>query len=287
MAQVVRWIDSQEQERVDASARRERRGGGAQRVRGDRALGRPNQRQRLRDRRRRCSTPTPTPACSRPRCQSELRAERLLDGGWHTAYLCAPAHEQRRLQPLFATLVQEIVAHAYDRTTETGTAARPAAAARARRVREHRAAPRPRDARLDRRRTGHPARLGLPGHGADQRRLRARPRADDRLEPPREGDPLGHRGPSDARLRRPAARRRGGPAHVVDLEHARPLHDGVDSASATSRRRTCCARCSRATASSSTATSRRRGSRCAPGSRIAGSADSQGIPSSVAEAALP
>jgi type IV secretion system protein VirD4 len=51
---------------------------------------------------------------------SELRAERLLDGGWHTAYLCAPAHEQRRLQPLFATLVQEIVAHAYDQNTETG-----------------------------------------------------------------------------------------------------------------------------------------------------------------------
>jgi type IV secretion system protein VirD4 len=51
---------------------------------------------------------------------AELRAERLLDGGWHTAYLCAPAHEQRRLQPLFATLVQEIVAHAYDRTSETG-----------------------------------------------------------------------------------------------------------------------------------------------------------------------
>ena len=51
---------------------------------------------------------------------AELRAERLLDGGWHTAYLCAPAHEQRRLQPLFATLVQEIVAHAYERTTETG-----------------------------------------------------------------------------------------------------------------------------------------------------------------------
>ena len=51
---------------------------------------------------------------------AELRAERILDGGWHTAYLCAPAHEQRRLQPLFATLVQEIVAHAYDRNTETG-----------------------------------------------------------------------------------------------------------------------------------------------------------------------
>jgi type IV secretion system protein VirD4 len=51
---------------------------------------------------------------------AELRAVRLLDGGCHTAYLCAPAHEQRRLQPLFATLVQEIVAHAYERTTHTG-----------------------------------------------------------------------------------------------------------------------------------------------------------------------
>lgn len=51
---------------------------------------------------------------------SDLRAHKLLDGAWNTAYLCAPAHEQRRLQPLFATLVQEIVAHAYDRTSETG-----------------------------------------------------------------------------------------------------------------------------------------------------------------------
>lgn len=51
---------------------------------------------------------------------ADLRAEHLLDGGSHTAYLCAPAHEQRRLQPLFATLVQEIVAHAYERATETG-----------------------------------------------------------------------------------------------------------------------------------------------------------------------
>jgi type IV secretion system protein VirD4 len=51
---------------------------------------------------------------------SELQAERLLDGGHHTAYLCAPAHEQRRLQPLFATLVEEIVARAYEQATSTG-----------------------------------------------------------------------------------------------------------------------------------------------------------------------
>lgn len=49
---------------------------------------------------------------------TDLQAERLLDGGFHTAYLCAPAHEQRRLQPLFSTLVQEIVAAAYERATD-------------------------------------------------------------------------------------------------------------------------------------------------------------------------
>ena len=50
----------------------------------------------------------------------ELRGEYLLDGGSHTAYLCAPAHEQRRLRPLFATLVQEIIAQVYEQATETG-----------------------------------------------------------------------------------------------------------------------------------------------------------------------
>jgi type IV secretion system protein VirD4 len=52
--------------------------------------------------------------------RSDLQAKHLLDGKRNTAYLCAPAHEQRRLQPLFATLVQEIVAHAYERATATG-----------------------------------------------------------------------------------------------------------------------------------------------------------------------
>jgi type IV secretion system protein VirD4 len=51
---------------------------------------------------------------------SDLSAERLLDGNRNTAYLCAPAHEQRRLQPLFATLIQEIAAAAYERSARTG-----------------------------------------------------------------------------------------------------------------------------------------------------------------------
>ena len=119
MAQVVQWVDSQEDERSALRARAERRGGGDQRVRGRRALGRQNPWERY------ATAQTVLIAYSDPgvlasAMNPELRAERLLDGGSHTAYLCAPAHEQRRLQPLFATLVQEIVAHAYDRNTETG-----------------------------------------------------------------------------------------------------------------------------------------------------------------------
>src|SRR5207248_3542237 len=52
--------------------------------------------------------------------KSALQPKHLLDGKRTTAYLCAPAHEQRRLQPLFATLVQEIVAHAYEQATRSG-----------------------------------------------------------------------------------------------------------------------------------------------------------------------
>jgi type IV secretion system protein VirD4 len=50
----------------------------------------------------------------------ELNAAAMLDGGWHTAYLCAPAHEQQRLRPLFATLIAEIITAVYERATVTG-----------------------------------------------------------------------------------------------------------------------------------------------------------------------
>src|SRR5262245_9840090 len=119
MAQVVAWIDSQESGRVE------------------RALEENNEEEALNafeaialwdDRTRGSVYATAQtvliayvdPGVLASAMSSELRAERLLDGGWHTAYLCAPAHEQRRLQPLFATLVQEIIAHAYAHTTETG-----------------------------------------------------------------------------------------------------------------------------------------------------------------------
>ena len=38
-----------------------------------------------------------------------------------TLYLCAPAHDQRRLRPLFATVVKQVIETAYDRVTRAGT----------------------------------------------------------------------------------------------------------------------------------------------------------------------
>jgi type IV secretion system protein VirD4 len=43
---------------------------------------------------------------------------RLL-GGENTLYLCAPAHDQRRLTPLFVSVVRQVIEHAYDRVSLT------------------------------------------------------------------------------------------------------------------------------------------------------------------------
>ena len=274
MADVVRWIDAQEQEEVFAALD----------AAGDEAAVTAFQASSLRDDRTRSGVYTTAetvlaayadPGVLASALTSELRAERLLDGGSHTAYLCAPAHEQRRLQPLFATLVQEIVALAYERSAADGRTAHAAAAARARRVREHRTAARARNAGVHRRGARDPTRLRLPRHGADQRGLRTRSRADDRLQPPREGDPLGHRRRTDARLRRPAPRRRGDPADVVDERRRRPpLDDRVRRLPEHRAGERPARDASRATGCSCTATSPRRESACAHGSRIGGSESS-------------
>ena len=44
----------------------------------------------------------------------------LLVSGPNTAYLCAPAHDQRRLAPLFVAAVRQVVEHVYDAVAATG-----------------------------------------------------------------------------------------------------------------------------------------------------------------------
>jgi type IV secretion system protein VirD4 len=51
---------------------------------------------------------------------AEITPGRLLDGGAHTVYLCAPSHEQQRLRPLFTTLVRQLITAVYDRAALTG-----------------------------------------------------------------------------------------------------------------------------------------------------------------------
>jgi type IV secretion system protein VirD4 len=51
---------------------------------------------------------------------AEYTPARLLDGGAHTLYLCAPAHEQARLRPIFATMVRELITIAYESAAATG-----------------------------------------------------------------------------------------------------------------------------------------------------------------------
>jgi type IV secretion system protein VirD4 len=49
-----------------------------------------------------------------------ITPERLLDGGAHTLFVVAPSHEQRRLRPLFQTLIASILSAVYERASENG-----------------------------------------------------------------------------------------------------------------------------------------------------------------------
>ena len=49
----------------------------------------------------------------------------LLGGGAPTLYICSPGHEQERLRPVFATLLQTILTAAYDRSLAAGGALDP------------------------------------------------------------------------------------------------------------------------------------------------------------------
>ena len=119
MADVVRWVDTQEEEQVKWGLELAGEDGATSSFKATTLL----------DERTRSNVYATTgtvlaafadPSVLASAAVSDLRADRLLDGSCNTAYLCAPAHEQRRLQPLFATLVQEITAAAYERATETG-----------------------------------------------------------------------------------------------------------------------------------------------------------------------
>ncbi len=58
--------------------------------------------------------------------------DRSLIHGSNTLYLCAPAHDQRRLRPLFVSVIRQIVECVYDRVAAHPASARSTAADRPR-----------------------------------------------------------------------------------------------------------------------------------------------------------
>jgi type IV secretion system protein VirD4 len=65
------------------------------------------------------------PTVARSARSHDVEPERLLDGGHHTLYLCAPTDEQTRLRPLFTTLLQTVLSAAYRRAHTTGAPLNP------------------------------------------------------------------------------------------------------------------------------------------------------------------
>jgi type IV secretion system protein VirD4 len=55
------------------------------------------------------------------RADPPITPERLLDGGSHTVYVCAPSDEQQRLRPIFTALIEQIVHAVYARANHPDT----------------------------------------------------------------------------------------------------------------------------------------------------------------------
>lgn len=122
MADVVRWLD----EGPDLNAGQV---GKALKKAGEPAAERAWQATQNREERQRSSVYTTAEmilaAFADERVQRETEGAdytpaRLLSGGKNTLYLCAPLHEQERLRPVFSMIVQELLAHAYERAAIDG-----------------------------------------------------------------------------------------------------------------------------------------------------------------------
>ena len=116
MADVVRWVDTQEVSEVAAILERR---GPVEALAAAKASW-------CRDERTRSSVSTTAETVLAPFAQVTdtgladlFEPTRLLDGS-HTLYLCAPAHDQRRLRGYFTAITQQVLATAFDRATRAG-----------------------------------------------------------------------------------------------------------------------------------------------------------------------
>ena len=116
MADVVRWVDTQE---VSEVADILERGAPAEALAAAQASW-------CRDERTRSSVSTTAETVLAPFAQvietgvtAPFEPDRLLSGS-HTVYLCAPAHDQRRLRGYFSALTQQVLGTAFAQSTRAG-----------------------------------------------------------------------------------------------------------------------------------------------------------------------
>lgn len=119
MSDVVRWVNTQEQREVAAALE----------AAGTREALEAAQASWQREPRQKSSVYTTAetvliayedPGVARSATRCDVSAAELLDGGRHTLYIASPSHEQKRLRPLFQTLLESIINHAYELSSRGG-----------------------------------------------------------------------------------------------------------------------------------------------------------------------
>jgi len=119
MADVVRWLDAQE-EREPAAAL-ELVGAEEAALAAEASWGRdPRQRSSVYTTAETVLAAFADPSVAALTARPEIEPRELLDGGAHTLYLCAPSHEEDRLQSLFATVVHQVLTTAFEQATIGG-----------------------------------------------------------------------------------------------------------------------------------------------------------------------
>ena len=117
MADVVRWVDTQEVGEVAGILERRGAARGPRRGPGHLVPRRAHAQLGLHHGRDGARALRPRPAGAAATAPFEPR---LLLGGPHTLYLCAPAHDQRRLRGYFTALTQQVLGHAFTCATRSG-----------------------------------------------------------------------------------------------------------------------------------------------------------------------
>ena len=108
MADVVRWVQRREHDQVEAALEAAGEPAAADAIEGVWRLDE-RQQSELYHAAQIILSPYADPLVAESSKESNLTAEALLDGGFNTAYLTAPAHEMPRMRPLFSALLHEVV----------------------------------------------------------------------------------------------------------------------------------------------------------------------------------